>query len=160
MSDIPLTALSIRQPWAWAIIYGGKDIENRGHVAVWKGEMRPKRIAVHAAKGMTRDEYEAAACFMEKRGVICPQAVELKRGGIIGSVDVTDIVNKSSSPWFFGPKGLVLANAIPSDFIPCLGALGYFRWERDDSVTVDYPKWMNAVKALTPQQQKQEALFA
>jgi hypothetical protein len=21
--------LTIRQPWAWAIIYGGKDVENR-----------------------------------------------------------------------------------------------------------------------------------
>jgi hypothetical protein len=22
-------ALTIRQPWAWAVIYGGKDVENR-----------------------------------------------------------------------------------------------------------------------------------
>jgi hypothetical protein len=22
-------ALTVRQPWAWAIIYGGKDVENR-----------------------------------------------------------------------------------------------------------------------------------
>lgn len=28
-SDLPPLALSIRQPWAWAILCAGKDIENR-----------------------------------------------------------------------------------------------------------------------------------
>ena len=27
MTDLPELALSVRQPWAWAIIYAGKDIE-------------------------------------------------------------------------------------------------------------------------------------
>lgn len=26
---LPRKALSVRQPWAWAIIFGGKPIENR-----------------------------------------------------------------------------------------------------------------------------------
>lgn len=29
MLDLPELALSVRQPWAWAIIHAGKDIENR-----------------------------------------------------------------------------------------------------------------------------------
>lgn len=29
MTELPPLALSVRQPWAWAIIYAGKDIENR-----------------------------------------------------------------------------------------------------------------------------------
>lgn len=28
-SDLHQVALSIRQPWAWAILHAGKDIENR-----------------------------------------------------------------------------------------------------------------------------------
>ena len=75
MSDLPTTALSVRQPWAWAIIYGGKDIENRGPVAVNKGGIKPRRIAIHASKGMTRDECEFSALFMEKIGVTLPPSV-------------------------------------------------------------------------------------
>jgi hypothetical protein len=47
-------ALSIRQPWAWLIVNGQKDIENR----CWKTHFRGK-IYVHAAKGMTRGDYLA-----------------------------------------------------------------------------------------------------
>lgn len=160
-TDLPISALSVRQPWAWAIIHAGKDIENRGYVAIWKGNMKPKRIAIHASKGMTRDEYEFSAMFMEKLGVICPPAIELKRGGIIGSVDVTAIVNKSSSGWWMGPKGLVLANATPCDFIPCGGQLGYFKWERNDAVQVDWPKWMTGEKPERKSvEAQQERLFA
>ncbi|WP_409188395.1 hypothetical protein [Bradyrhizobium sp. RDM4] len=31
---LPEFALSVRQPWAWAIIHGGKDVENRSAPAV------------------------------------------------------------------------------------------------------------------------------
>lgn len=49
-----MKALSIRQPWAWAILNADKDIENRD----WRTNFRG-RIAVHAAKTMTRDDYDA-----------------------------------------------------------------------------------------------------
>jgi len=143
MLELPFTALSIRQPWAWAIIYAGKDIENRTTFAVTKGGMTPRRIAVHAAKGLKRNEYDIAAEFMKKIGVVCPPACELKRGGIIGAVDVTAVVRESQSKWFFGPRGLVLANPVPCDFIPSVGALGFFKWERNDNVKIDTPKWMS-----------------
>jgi hypothetical protein len=161
VSGFPCIALSVRQPWAWAIIYGGKDIENRGPVAVRKGGMKTRRIAIHAPKGMTRDEYEFSSIFMEKIGVTCPPAIELKRGGIIGSVDVTAIVTKSTSPWWMGPRGLVLANAAPCEFIPCGGQLGYFQWERNDAVQVDWPKWMTGEKPARKLAEEHEGrLFA
>lgn len=114
MTELPDIALSVRQPWAWAIIHADplKDIENRSSAAVGKGSMvAGRRIAIHAAKGMTQDEYLQAASFMVTLGVVCPPARELLRGGIIGSVRVTDIVRASESPWFFGPRGLVLKGA-------------------------------------------------
>lgn len=52
MSDLPTIALSVRQPWAWAIIYAGKDIENRSWQAVNRGLKQRGRVAIHAAKGM------------------------------------------------------------------------------------------------------------
>ena len=39
--------LTVRQPWAWAIIHGGKDVENR--VRNIAGDYHGP-IAIHAAK--------------------------------------------------------------------------------------------------------------
>jgi len=141
-TQLPRLALSVRQPWAWAIIFAGKDIENRSVAAVRHG-MKPAPIAIHASKGMTQCEYEHAAEFMASIGVTCPAARELVRGGVIGHCEITGIVDAHDSPWFFGPRGLVLANPTPCDPIAAVGALGYFRWERGGEL--DEPKkWMLA----------------
>ena len=141
--DLPELALSVRQPWAWAIIHGGKDIENRSWQAVNHGLRQRGRICIHAAKGMTRDEYESASDFMYGLGVICPPPAELRRGGIIGSAEVVDVVNDSISKWFFGPRGLVLRAPMACPFIPSVGALGYFRWSESDQSVVPKPaRWM------------------
>jgi hypothetical protein len=143
--NLPRLALSVRQPWAWAILHAGKDIENRSWQAVNHGLRQRGRIAIHAAKGMTRDEYEDARAFIDRTGscCLCPDAVNLHRGGIIGSVEVVDVVGESSSPWFFGPRGLVLRDPHPCPFVPAQGALGYFAWQPADPSTVPPPaRWM------------------
>lgn len=143
MNDIPRLALSVRQPWAWAIIYAGKDIENRSWQAVNHGLRLRGRIAIHAAKGMTRDEYEDAKETIERNAPYCPDPIDLLRGGIIGSVEVVDVVDDHKSPWFFGPRGLVLRNPEVWTFIPAVGALGYFEWRRADPSIVPAPaRWM------------------
>lgn len=141
---LPEFALSVRQPWAWAIIHAGKDIENRSSFAVTKGRMTPiASIAIHAARTMTRQEYEAARAFMAHIDIACPPPHELERGGIIGSVAVTAIVKDSASPWFFGPRGLVLAAPEPCAFIAARGALGYFRWAAANTSAVPpLARWM------------------
>ncbi|MNQ62267.1 ASCH domain protein [compost metagenome] len=62
-----MKALSIRQPWAWLIIHGGKDVENRS----WHTKHRG-RFLVHAAKGMTKHEYQAARDYARECGVEIP----------------------------------------------------------------------------------------
>ena len=141
MTGIPTLALSVRQPWAWAIIYAGKDVENRSWQAVNHGLRVRGRVAIHAAKGMTRAEYEDAAFFMASLGVECPLPADLYRGGIIGSVDVIDVVKESDSPWFFGPRGLVLSEPRPCEPIMAPGARGYFRWSPGET-NVSAARWM------------------
>lgn len=146
-ANLPMIALSVRQPWAWAIIHAGKDIENRSWQAVNHGLRQRGRIAIHAAKGMTRDEYEDAANFINRLALApnpqCPKAADLLRGGIIGTVEVVDVVEESASPWFFGPRGLVLRDPRPCQFVPAIGALGYFNWlEADPSIVPQPAKWM------------------
>ena len=107
-----------------------------------KEERRP--VAIHAAKGMTRAEYEDAADFMASLGVECPHPASLTRGAIIGAAMVTAVVNKHPSPWFFGPRGLLLADQTEVGPIPASGALGYFKWQRSaGSIATPLP-WMMA----------------
>ena len=142
--DLPQFALSVRQPWAWAIIHAGKDIENRSAAAVRHG-MGPGRLAIHASKGMTMDEYEDAGSFILDTAphVRLPRPDHLVRGGIIGAVTVTDVVKDSESPWFFGPRGLVLAEPVAVTPIPAPGALGYFAWSAGGELDAPKP-WMTA----------------
>lgn len=139
---LPRLALSVRQPWAWAIFHG-KDIENRSWRApnpalAFRGE-----VCIHAAQGMTRYEYDDASATIERiTGELPAAPAELKRGGIVGVVYVRDIFKDSGSPWFFGPRGLALEQQREIDFIPAAGALGFFEWKRNDSVIVEPAKWM------------------
>lgn len=123
-------ALSIRQPWAWLILNGGKDIENRS----WPTKLRG-RVLIHAAKGMTDSEWDDAMAFADgaapldrdvqlRRRALCHN--DARRGGIVGSVEIVDCVSASDSPWFFGPYGFVLRNPQPLPFRPMRGALGFF----------------------------------
>lgn len=118
-------ALSIRQPWAWLIVNGHKDIENR----CWKTHFRGK-IYVHAAKGMTRSDYLACEiCCADIPGADLPPFETLERGGIVGTVEIVDCVDQDASPWFFGEFGFVLKNPAPLPFRPLKGALGFFNVE-------------------------------
>jgi hypothetical protein len=143
MTDLPKLALSVRQPWAWAIIHAGKDIENRDWGPLNPGLRHRGRVAIHAAKGMLRGEYERAMHFMRALGITCPPPADLLRGGIIGSVEVINVATRSSSPWFSGPWGLVLDDPQPCKFVPAIGALGFFEWRKGDIALLQLPaKWM------------------
>lgn len=120
-----MKVLSIRQPWAWLIVNGQKDIENRN----WPTKLRGK-ILVHASKGMTRDEYYSARDFAFWVYGGCDAGIpafdDLKRGGVVGAVEIVDCVSKSSSRWFVGEYGFVLRNACELPFTPMRGQLGFF----------------------------------
>lgn len=129
--EIP--ALSIRQPWAWAIINLGKDVENR----TWKTNYRGP-VLIHASKGMTAREWEDAMAFIDDAFPVSPPAKlgrrasaihskDARRGGIIGMAEIVECVTVSDSPWFCGPYGFVLRNPRPLNFTPCQGALGFFK---------------------------------
>lgn len=118
-----MKALSIRQPWAWLIVNGFKDIENRSWYTRYRGA-----FLVHAAKGMTRAEYKLAAdhAFEIDPDIFLPDFEELQRGGIVGFVTATGCTNEETSPWFFGPVGIELANAHALPFVPMTGRLMFF----------------------------------
>lgn len=120
-----MKALSIRQPWVWAIFNAGKDIENRD----WPTRLRG-RVAIHAAKGMTHEEYMAARIIIADNtnlSLYPPPENEIERGVILGTVEIVDCVQHSGSPWFFGDYGFVLKSPrLLVEPISCRGALGFW----------------------------------
>ena len=115
-----MKALSIRQPYAWLIANGHKDIENRtwpthfrGRVLIHAGVTYPKRDYADDLESFTR-QYGA---YPERQSMI---------GGIVGVATIVDCVSQSDSPWFYGPYGFVLVDAKPLPLVPCKGVLGFF----------------------------------
>ncbi|GJD69457.1 ASCH domain-containing protein [Methylobacterium gnaphalii] len=127
----PLRALSIRQPWAWAIVALGKDIENRK----WRTHHRGRTL-IHAGKGLKSQDLEdflglaeaepAIMARLTAAGGLPMDHLREQCGGIVGAVEIRDCVTHSDSPWFVGRFGFVLANAEPLPFRPCPGQLGFF----------------------------------
>lgn len=119
--------LTVRQPWAWAIVHAGKNVENRS-TNIAGGYRGP--VAIHAG----------AAWDWDSRYPVgeTPHATSasLVRGAIIGVVDLDDVhatLNHSRhpldacSPWADqnAEWHLVLANPRPlAEPIPYTGALG------------------------------------
>uniref|UniRef100_A0A6M3J308 Putative ASCH domain-containing protein n=1 Tax=viral metagenome TaxID=1070528 RepID=A0A6M3J308_9ZZZZ len=131
-----MKALSIRQPWAWLICKGFKNIENRD----WHIHLPPllnypakmKRIYVHASTSKAEMTKGTLAwilkCLNNQQASELMLAYErLTYGAIIGEVDITGCTEKSDSPWFIGKYGFTLANPVLYERpIPCKGKLGFF----------------------------------
>jgi len=113
-----MKALSIRQPWAWLIVMGYKDVENRTWPTRFRGE-----FLVHTGKGFDQAGYEWVVSEM---GLAVPQPREYEHGGVIGVATLTDCVTQHDSLWFSGPYGFVLRNARSLQFILLRGRLGFF----------------------------------
>lgn len=113
-----MKALSIRQPWAWLIVTGNKDIENRSWQTNYRGP-----LLIHAGRAIDPRSLDQ----IERRYGLRIPAKKLLRGGIIGVLELVDVVREYRSPWFDGEGfAWVLANPHPLDFVEMSGQLGLF----------------------------------
>lgn len=154
--------LTVRQPWAWAIIHGGKDVENRvrniagtyrGLVAIHGGLTLDvdafANVNLHEAWSKLRDEDALAGGWSDRY-----------MGAIIGVVDLADVhrvtesggrahcetvaaptnpaVSGACSSWADqGAHHLVLSNPRALDEpIPYRGALGLRTLDDDTTVRI------------------------
>jgi hypothetical protein len=108
-----MLALTIKQPWAAAIVAGAKRIENRS----WRpGSPLPLQIALHAGFRVDQD----GLAFCRSMGV---PVEDLPAGAIVAVATVVDIVDSSADPWWRGPLGWLLENVVAIEPIPCAGRL-------------------------------------
>jgi hypothetical protein len=116
-----LRAITIRQPWAWLIVNGHKDIENRSWATRHRGP-----LLIHAGQSEADLDEAELAGIERKHRIKLPR--EFERGGVIGVVDVVDCRARTKSSWHIrGCIGWVLSNPRRLPFRPCKGALSLFR---------------------------------
>lgn len=113
-----MKAISLKQPWAWLMVNGHKDIENRDRRTGYRGP-----ILVHASQAIDEDCYAFVRTRFPRVREIMPTIRDLKRGGVVGQFDIIDCVDNHPSDWFFGKFGYVVRNAKPLPFVKCRGAV-------------------------------------
>ncbi|MCY4633351.1 MAG: ASCH domain-containing protein [Acidobacteria bacterium] len=121
----PQPALSVRQPWAWALLYGGKTIENRRWWTRHRG-----RIWIHASERENRANVEEAVRLVAQSRKCDPRQViehyreHAHRRAILGSMTLTDCCRLDeldrndplgSSPWADGPWLWLVTDPVPLD---------------------------------------------
>lgn len=116
-----MKCLSVRQPWAWAIIFGPKRIENRSRPTRHRGP-----LLIHVA--LSRAEF---AKGRDDSSVLpgLPPVDKLPFGQVIGLVDVVDCLPLAATPpgpFAKGPWCWILADPRPVEPFPFRGALSLF----------------------------------
>jgi hypothetical protein len=126
-----MKALTLKQPWAWAVAHAGKDVENR----TWRppSSIIGQCIAIHA--GMEFDK--EAASHRGIRNSTLPD--EFEHGAIVAVSRILTYQHETGFPrgpgrfpksdraywWFTGPYGWWLTRTITlPEPIPCKGAQG------------------------------------
>jgi len=150
MSEI--RALTVRQPWAWAIIHGGKDVENRSRNIV--GSYRGP-VLIHAAqrydkvgyRDLHRDPTSLLARAWKRFATQANSIGDNDFGALIGVVDIVGVhwgeregvvdMTPMCSRWAYGPGDpswhMRLANPRPlSNPVPYKGRLGLWRIDTAD----------------------------
>ena len=140
-----MIALTVKQPWAHMIAYGGKTIENRG----WETKQRGL-LAIHAGKGWDRDAEDDPIARQAweawtRNGDPQVEASPLGRkssgityGAVIGVADLTGCHRAVESGCPCSPWGDAdrwhweLSGICPLRMpVPCLGKLGLWRLPAD-----------------------------
>jgi hypothetical protein len=95
--------LSVKQPWAWAIVSGLKRVENRSWTTKYRGT-----IYIHASRQIDSRSKD----WFAKHKIKLPS--DLPTGVIIGTCELVNIVSgkqgRRFGKWFFGPKGWIVKN--------------------------------------------------
>ena len=123
-----MKALSIRQPWAWAISNGFKNVENR----TWKTNYRGW-FFVHASQTYEESAVDVVieaikSCGCSDRTVdrFLSESRSM-RGGIVGVTKLIDCVQNYPSPWAIENNWhFVLEGSVEFEFYKLNGKLNFF----------------------------------
>ncbi|WP_027947192.1 ASCH domain-containing protein [Amycolatopsis taiwanensis] len=129
-----MKALTVKQPWAWAIAAGHKPIENRSWTTSYRGP-----LAIHAGKTIDRHAMPLVRQLLATIGADTAELDQpLTRGAVIATAELVDVCAQAVSggtcacgPWAEpGQHHWRLAN-VQRLAEPALvtGRLGLWHWE-------------------------------
>lgn len=123
-----IKALSIKQPWAWAICNLPDEFKKGFENRTWRTNLRGEFL-IHASKGFDAIGYERMCGYLNElgyRGNI-PTKKEFVYGAFVGKSKLVDVVQESDNIWFEGEYGFKLENAVVfSEPVPFKGKLNFF----------------------------------
>lgn len=147
-----LKALSIQQPYSFAVTMGFKPVENRDWKPTNPGLRFRGAVLVHAGKKELTDDVDGVlrqiAAQTNTDLAIIERGYKSHRwlGGIVGAVTITDCVKTHDSEWFFGPYAFVLTAPKWSNFVECRGMLGFFGVDPSILAKLHVPPYWDALK--------------
>lgn len=128
-----MRAISIKQPWAWAILHCGKRIENRSREVPWSSAIGTT-VLIHASAQVTLREYRDAANFIRAiTGYMVPDRIDIPLGCIVGRCriwgtrtlsQVKQQCSATDQQWAVGPYCLLLDQVVAIAITPCKGHQG------------------------------------
>jgi hypothetical protein len=140
-----MRAITLHQPWAWAVAHAGKNVENR----TWgpSPAMIGERVAIHAGQKYDEEAWGALAdpswspigdeysdLYDPDLGVFCiPEPEDCVRGAVVAVATLARVVRRGRGtiralPWYTGPVGIVLEDRITiPEPVRCAGALNFWR---------------------------------
>ena len=127
-------AISVQQPFAWAIVHGGKNIENR----TWLPKQLKigDRLAIIASKSWypvyeygREVRWQKIDSDFRLRGVVMPKKSDFLLGGLIGTVIFQGARDKHlENVWAMnGQYHWLLSDPLPLPFCPVRGQLGIYQ---------------------------------
>ncbi len=126
--------LSLWQPYAWLVVHGPKDVENR----TWTPPAGSigREFYVHAAKHRNLHDYWMALNFANEQGFdidLVPEIDDLQYGGVVGKVELAGYLPPSPdgtarAPWHMAEQwGWQLKNRTAVPFVPMRGNQRFWR---------------------------------
>lgn len=150
--DAPGLCLSVRQPWAMALVVGRKPVENRSWSTTWLDTAVPRWVYIHASGRPARlANHEQSA--LNIRWPSMPAVRDMPMGAILGACRFigqqkpgSPHLPDHSIPWATGPLCWIVGRAVAFvEPVPARGRLGLWK-PPEDAREALAEQWATAVE--------------
>lgn len=131
-----MKALTLVQPWAYAITDRGKRVENRGWAP--RGHYHMLELALHAGRRYDRSRFGRRL----EHELELPVGAMMPHGAVVGVcrlvcvVRSRDQVEPEQRRWWVGPCGWILDSVRKIEPVTCVGHLGLWTLPEDAEAKV------------------------
>lgn len=126
-----MKVLTVREPWAWLIVMGLKDVENRSWDTKYRGP-----VLIHASANVGEREWDAASAWVRERfpWILLPAYSDARRkwfGKILGGCEIAGMDGRTRWRMEDSRFGWELRNAwhVDGPLVAAKGKLGLWTYE-------------------------------